>query len=241
MTIVPYWNLYLVKITIVDKCIFVHRLIMKTYTTVALMGVIFAAGLGVATVSGVPVTLNQAGISTMEAETSGMYGHITLIAHGPDGEVKEYRQTDNTVLRDGEDCLAQAIFSITAGSENCDVTSKMTYIGIGNGENAGSDDSAGSEGSTQPPDTAETLNNEIASDPQDSATVTASSGSGSSTVISLAIPINSTFAITEAILANSGVNDTDGSYDALALQEFNAINLSNGDTLTVEWTIQLGS
>jgi len=212
---------------------------MKTFTTVALMGVIFAAGLGVATVSGVPVTLNQAGISTMEAESTGVLGHITLIATGPDGEIKEYRQTDNTVLTDGEDCLAQAIFSITSGTPDCEATSKMTYISIGNGDTGS--DGAGSEGSTQPADSAAALVNEIASDPQDSATLTPSTGSGSSTLISLAIPINATFAITEAGLANSGNNGTDNAHDMLAAQEFNAINLSNGDTLTVEWTIQLGS
>ena len=209
---------------------------MKTFTTVALMGVIFAAGLGVATVSGVPVTLNQAGMNTMGAESSGLFGHLTVIAQDSEGNIIDYRQFDNTVLNDGEDCLAAAIFTITSGTPDCENTSAtMDVIAIGTGDQ-GSDG-----GTTQPLQTADGLLDQTADERANTVVLTPSSGSGSSTVLTAAFAMNNTVPITEAGLANSGSNGTDGTYDALAVQEFDAINLNNGDTLTVEWTIQLGS
>lgn len=62
-----------------------------------------------------------------------MSGHAIITLADSDGNIKAYRQTDNTVTNNGRDCIADELFG--AVTPLCDITSTAdyTFIAIGTG------------------------------------------------------------------------------------------------------------
>lgn len=172
-------------------------------------------------------------------------GQLTLELRDSEGNIKAYRQSDNVITRNGEDCAAKALFAparyntggVTSGSTCVGaITAPFSFIALGTSS------------------TTET-NNDVALGAQTSVSgLTISSGTvsftnstggaGSGTGAS-SIQIAKTFTagagpttITEAGLFNSTDATTNGIF---AHKTFTGIVVNNGDSLAVTWTINIGN
>ena len=80
------------------------------------------------------------GVITQSNTATGlMMGHLTVEAHNEMGELIAYRQTDNEVVDDGEQCILKMLFATSAGGGNTgrgEYTSGTIYGG-GNQGNGG--------------------------------------------------------------------------------------------------------
>ena len=175
----------------------------------------------IATVNYAFVQNNELSVNALKS-TAGMLGHITLTATDENGNIKAYRQTDNVIINNGDNCLVADTFNVSVGS--CGATQSAyddVHIGTGSGPfgetstilSAWKVSTAGSVGSITPA----------------SATVGAS-------VIVTANFIDVSASIAEAALYNSA---NSAGADVLALQSFTAIPLGPTDDLTVQWTISI--
>lgn len=214
---------------------------MKNVSTIVL-GIALASvgGLFGANVSGLLFTAD----SESSIESSAMFtGHVITTVKDADGNVKHYRQSDNLVLNNGENCASKALFGIggptSTGSAavRCSgaLTEGFNWIAVGNGT-VTVDAEAG------------TIDGEIAdnglSRVQGTVTLTNSTTAGAGGGGAQA-KIENTFTwtggqtntVNNSGLFNGTVSATDGIF---AQQGFTGIPLDNGDSLTVEWTINVG-
>ena len=227
---------------------------MKRQTSVAMFGILFAAAmaLGMVSVSGFSQPLFVAS-SDMKAENHmGMLGHITFTTTDQDGNILSYIQTDNIIVNVGENCVAEALFNVTtdsAGSEECagigTHTTKdtpdngiadggFTFVGLGSGATgAGEEDEEDTILATEV--------SRLKADPADT-TVTVSSGDADSSAV-VTVTVLFTADDTEPTINESGLFDSlgGGNNNMLARQTFDDIPLTEGDKLTVEWEITIGS
>ena len=180
---------------------------------------------------------------TNTADTSAyMLGHVAYIHKDASGNVIGYQQTDNIIVNQGEDCVLAKMFAAsTTGVGNCepsDTTGVYTIIGIGNGTGSGFDPTA---------DNADTgLGQEmnaagLTRTGAEDVTLTASSGDTEARAVISEEFTNSSpnsQEISESGLFNTTSTTTDGMF---AKQIFsNNVTLANGESLTVEWTINVG-
>jgi len=226
---------------------------MKRQTTLAMFGILFAAAmtLGMVSVSGFSQPLFVAS-SDMKAENHmGMLGHITFTTTDQDGNILSYIQTDNVIVNVGENCVAESLFNVTTniegvtqpcagtgthtvptGTDNGVADGGFTYIEIGTG-------------STGLDTAVETNTALLASDTRikaNTTTVAPSSGTGSTAIVTLTGIF--TAGKSAPTINESGVFDSldgTGNNNMLARQTFTDIPLTEGDKLTVEWEIRIGS
>ncbi|SRR5579885_556596 len=209
---------------------------MQRYTTVGLLSaIVLSVGiLGVYGFTSIPSTL-KAQSDTQNVGAVPMLGHVTLTVTDPQGHIVAYHQGDNVVVNQAEDCLSAKIFGIA--SPQCSVSgasANYNVIGIGNatGPTAAKTDTG--------------LAHEITSGGLGRVTATtqtetdATSGAPVQDVLQAQFT-NSQGAntVTEAGLFNStSVSSTKGMF---AHQTFSGITLNNGDSLTVKWTVTMGT
>ncbi len=224
---------------------------MNRNTTYALFGVTFAlvaAGmLGTNLLTAQPSEIVTQGTSSSAG--MNMVGHVTTIVTDANGNIKAYRQTDNTVVNNGKDCVTKDLFGGastggrgTAGTGTCTgaITHPFNVIAVGNGT-----------GTVTPATTDYRLAKEAGGGStglarqQGSITYTNATGSSSSTVLIQATfgPLSGQRAagtqITESGLFNDTAdNSTSGGM--FAHQGISSIALNNGDSLTIKWTINTG-
>ncbi len=193
---------------------------MKKYIGTALVGASIAV-IATVMVSGISASPFNA-TEYAPAATGYIMGHVTLTAYDEFGNIKAYQQSDNLVVNDGEDCAVQILFD--DGIANiCGTTSAFQAIAIGTGSTAAAD------GNTA-------LETETIRGGYDSANFTAAAGTTAAQVV-----IERDFTGVSATIAESGIlnnNSTGG--DLFARQTFSGIPLTSGDTLNVEWTIDIG-
>lgn len=212
---------------------------MKNTITIVVLVAIVAVGAGFA---GFGFGSNQPSPNqTVLATSALMSGHIQLVATGPDGQIKAYRQTDNAITTNGENCVAKMLFKgpTSTGTTACTgaITQPFTYIALGTGTNA------------ETP-VINDLQTEVVGSGLDralgSATmVNATTGqgnafsAGSATVtVTKSFTSSGTVAVTEAGLFNNTKTGTDGIF---ARKVFSAVTVNPADTLTVTWTINIGN
>lgn len=229
---------------------------MKLSTTALILGVALAvvAGLFSSTIFGLVGTKTDAQTST--AATGLFTGHVTTIHKDAAGNVVGYRQSDNLIVNGGENCALKLLFAATggdaAGSDVCVGTNDagFRWIAIGNTSNA----EAGTPSAPLATDitlynphnsTAYGLENGLARMFGNIASTGWTNSTGASGQAS--VVMSATFTNTAGASRNvneSGLfNATDGneSTDAMfARQVFQTISLNNGDSLTVQWTINVG-
>lgn len=218
---------------------------MTKYTMLALFGAIFVVGALIGTVGFSATAFTVAPATMVQSDATGLMGHITLTVTDADGEITQYRQTDNTIINAGEDCISVAMFNIATGTENCvDATgAAFEFIALGTGGNAGASGTCGS----QPAESDGTLFTEVTEgtnaglDKTQATTRSNAAASGATgAVATLSADFTSssgTVAINEALLSNL-VTSTSG--DTVAHQCFAPVNVGTADTLTVEWQITTG-
>lgn len=250
----PIWSL----LSKIFSAIFIYAqkkiIVMKTNTGVIVLGIslVVAAGLFGANVSGM---IFHNTIQSQPAANALFTGHVETVVKDSQGNVKEYRQSDNVITNTGETCAARLLFNLENVGSNgggpassvCRgaLTASFTTIGLGSG-------STGANG------TQTALATEYTSFGLDRAggaskTVTftnATTGGPSATVFAATdaaqVVIQSTFTNTDTVshnvaesgLFNSTAPATSGMF---ARQTFSAISMAPQDQLTVKWTINIGS
>ena len=60
-------------------------------------------------------TFSDQKIGVANVATGMMTGHLEIEARNADGEIIAYRQTDNEVVDDGEQCILKMLFASTGG------------------------------------------------------------------------------------------------------------------------------
>ena len=160
---------------------------------------------------------------SIQAESSSMLGHIQFVLADADGNVKAYRQTDNLVVTEGRNTIADLAFpNINANGNATD--NKFSYIGIGTGSTAAA---AGDIGEQTP----------IAACARVQDTAVTSTGTGIGVVDATFSGANCAGTITESVLTNSGKGSAANAGEILARQTFTGIAVGASDSLTVTWTI----
>ena len=183
-------------------------------------------------------------ISTSNTANGLMMGHLTIEAHDEMGELIAYRQTDNEVVDDGEQCILRLLFQEDGANGQGSAAGTGACTGAMNGA---WDTIAIGTGTTAAADTQVLLVNETSSSNglqrADATTKTWTNGTGSTTtklVLSKTFTNDSPRAhtIAESGLFNSTTNDANG---MLARQTFTGVALSNGDSITITWTFTVGN
>lgn len=207
---------------------------MQRYTTIALFSAIaLSVGiLGVYGLTSVPSTLN-AQSSPQNTDGVPLLGHVTMTVTDPKGDIVAYHQGDNIVVRQAEDCLSEKIF----GASNADCPTggtSYTAIAIGNGTQTqvATRTSLAAEIDTQDP----TLDRK-------SATITPTQSTGSAAASDLLQATFTNGGATTNTISESGIFNSTAvsSVGMFAYQTFTGIPLNSGDSLTVKWTVTIGT
>lgn len=209
---------------------------MQRYTTIALFSAIaLSVGiLGVYGLTSVPSTLKvQSDTQTIGAVP--MLGHVTMTVKDAQGNILAYHQGDNVVVNQAEDCLSDKVFGIP--SPQCHTGGAVySVIGLGNQ----SSPSAANKTNTG---LQHEVTNQAGLTRLAASTLTetdATSGAPVSDVLQVQFTDSSPSAatITEAGLFNSTVVSSVGMF---AHQTFTGVTLNSGDSLTVKWTVTMGT
>ena len=217
---------------------------MKSQTTfIALVAAlaVTSGGLGLS-LTGV---FEQNDITVSSNTANGlMMGHLTIEAHDESGELIAYRQSDNEVVDDGEQCILRLLFQDNGAAGQGLGTGLNSCAGQLNGA---WDTIAIGTGTTTAADSQVLLVNETSTSNglqrADATTKTWTNGTGATTT---KIVMSKTFTnesprahtIAESGLFNSTVGDANG---MLARQTFTGVALSNGDSITITWTFTVGN
>ena len=212
--------------------------VMKRHTSLVLLGTVIATAVGILSVSAFSATpLMVAQSTSITQESNPILGHVTYVIRDSDGDIKSYIQSDNLVTRRGKDCATTVMFRYNATSP-CDanqstgagtsLTNGFNWIAIGNGTNAVADTDTvlpiGGTGGGE--------KQRLQSLPA----LTASTGGSATAVMSQTYSFTAGTATT---IRNSGLFDASSSGNLFADQAIN-VPVSNGDSLTVTWTINMG-
>ena len=239
---------------------------MKTNSTmIALVAAlaVTAGGLGLSLTG---VFDDDGVIAASNTATGLMMGHLTIEAHDEGGDLIAYRQTDNEVVDDGEQCILKMLFATTdstAGRGGYTSTTACTgaltgawdVIAIGTNNDSG-DYAAGRTVAQQ--DVLVLLGNETSTsvglERGTATTKTWTNGTGATTtniVLSKTFTADGTrtHAIGESGLFNStspcGTGNSNNNYlcseGMLARQTFTDVSLSDGDSITITWTFTVGN
>ena len=229
-------------------------MLMK-YNTTILFGVSLAvvAGLFGSGIFGVTITkADQTNVSTAGLIT----GHVTTTLLDSDGNVKAYRQSDNLIVNQGENCALKLLFQAVPAATGTSVctganTEGFHYIEIGNVSASQSGTPAsplstdyrlyGSHNATTAGNNPG-LVRKVATT-QTWTNSTSATSSGAAQVILAATFTNSgssSKTVNESGIFNSTMG-TNGNTDAMfARQVFSTITMAPSDSLTVQWTINVG-
>jgi len=188
---------------------------------------------------------NDNSVTTTSNTANGlMMGHLVVEAHNEAGELVAYRQSDNEVVDDGEQCILRLLFQEDGANGQGSAAGTSSCTGAMNGA---WDTIAIGTDTTAAADTQVVLGNETSSSNglqrADATTKTWTNGTGSTTT---KIVLSKTFTndsprahtIAESGLFNSTTNDANG---MLARQTFTGVALSNGDSITITWTFTVGN
>lgn len=220
--------------------------VMKANTGTIVLGVILvvAAGMFSANVAG--LIGHQSDDGQKLATGAYMTGHVETILTDSQGNVKEYRQSDNVITNTGENCVIRLLFNrenagVNANSNSCKgaLTASWNVIALGtnsgvavNGTNSGLGTETAATGLGRSTGTVSFTNS----------TGAASTGAGTAAVATISKTFTNTsgsaVAVQESGLFNSTTVVGSGMF---ARQSFSTITVGNGDQLTVNWTINVGS
>lgn len=219
---------------------------MNRITTITAFAVVFAAALGIgmaSTTSGLFATPLAVSATDVTAESNTFLGHVTLTARDADGTIIAYRQSDNVIVNEGENCVAETIFQDNLGTScsgagtgvNTTGVGGFTIIRIGTGT-----EGAGAEAET---DTDADIEGTVYGIQDTALGLTESTGTAAGSVAT--VVVDATFTAPgaadydESSLGDSFRDVADG--NMFAHQTFATITLGASDDLTVEWTITIGA
>ena len=224
---------------------------MKRTYSYAVLGAIIAIAAGLIGAYGLD-SISASSVSGLSTSTN-MLGHVTLLKHDADGNVIDYRQFDNLITNTGENCVAQLLFGTTA-TTSCAGTvtaGEFTFIAIGNQSGtptAASEDQDDLINRLCPSGGACELQVTQADQGSNDGSVALTEATGTTDGSSATVILTQVFNNTGAGGVNVDVNEsgifnstaTDGSGGMFARQTFSNVTLADGESLTVEWTIDIG-
>ncbi len=235
---------------------------MNRLKTIVLFAGIFGIGLGAISLSGISATtLMVSAAPQPQTDGFGMLGHVEYKVIDPTGVIKHYQQGDNIVVISGKDCVAQLVFD-NSTSTVCPLGNNVfTHIAIGNHTEAGVPVNTLSELESQVVDqdcAATADSGEMARKTVTPTFTAAVTGTGTVVVLDTSSDpfdfgiSNSTANIMQsgifnepeaAISATTGECTTLGASTMFSIQDLNTdtgISVSQGDSLSVKWTITVG-
>ena len=239
---------------------------MNRLKTIVLFAGIFAIGLGAISLNDSSAESLSILAATPQTQNSmDMLGHVEYKLMDAEGSIKQYLQSDNTVVIAGMDCVSRLMFDNDTADISCtNGLSAFDYISIGNATSADIDADVPLEGHTELESSSD---GNCASSSVDgdmarkriTPTFTAAVAEGSGTLVVLDTkdsPFdfdakNSTGNITQSGIFNADVATSDGNgqctvlgdADLFAIQNLSTqtgIAVSSGDSLSVKWTITVG-
>ena len=228
---------------------------MKRITTIALFAGIFAVTIGTLGFSGDSATSLMVSSLPQSQENVGMLGHVEYKVLDEIGNIKQYMQNDNIVVRVGKDCVARAVFDTSVDPGACPTNAQFQFIAIGNGTTGTIDEAQttlqGGVCATSAAD-GEMARKLV------TPTFTAATGSAG-TIVTLDTSgdpftfdaFNTTkvidsgvFNADESAKDGNGQCTTLGTSEMFSIQQLNGpttgISVSDGDSLSVKWTITVG-
>ncbi len=233
---------------------------MKTTYMVALIAAISAVSIGAISMNGFTVPLAIAS----NQESGIMMGHVEYIVHDADGNIKSYVQGDNMVVNRGDDCSIAYMFqpnSFSSGGTP-DVCTNFNpagfhFIGIGNGTITvdAADTTLVDGGSTA---VATSSTDGLMAVRWDNNTAATASSNGGTVVIATETPftfstsgaVTNATTVTAAGLFDNTCSTQSGTTgictaNSGVMNMFSAqsisVAVSDGDSLSVTWTITVGS
>ncbi|MGY5143377.1 MAG: hypothetical protein ACW9XH_02740 [Candidatus Nitrosopumilus sp. bin_32a] len=227
---------------------------MNRSKTIGVFAGIFAIAIGAIILSGDSASSFMVSAIPQSQDKVGMLGHVEYTVLDESGQVKAYIQNDNTVTDMGFDCTALAIFDSADSSGTCNSgTAEFKYIAIGNHTLGAPDglettlDVSGGSGCADSTNDGE-MARRLVNPTFDSTTV-------DQTVVELqtASPFtfkagNATAVKQSGIFNGATTQDSEGrctsigTTDMFSIQELagaNGITVSDGDSLSVKWTITI--
>lgn len=232
---------------------------MKTTYVVALIAAISAVSIGAISMNGFTVPL---AIASTSPESGTMMGHVEYILRDADGNIKSYAQGDNMVVNRGDDCSIAYMFQPTSATGGADVCTNFNpagfhFIGIGNGTITvdAADTTLLDAGATT---VASSGTGGIMSVRWDNNTAATASSNGGTVVIATESPFtfSTSGAVTNATTVTAaGLFDNtcsaqstttgictanSGVMNMFSAQSISVV-VSDGDSLSVTWTITVGS
>ena len=229
----------------------------STSTSIALVAAlaVTSGGLGLSLTG---VFDDDSVIAQSNTATGLMMGHLTVEAHNEGGDLIAYRQTDNEVVDDGEQCILKMLFATTktpldtkgrgeytsTGACTGALTGAWDVIAIGT-DNDNGDYTTGKSAAIV--DKLVLLGNETStSNGLERGLATTKTWTNGTSSTTTKIVMSKTFtsdsprvhAIGESGLFNSTTNDANG---MLARQTFTDVSLSDGDSITITWTFTVGN
>ena len=235
---------------------------MKTTSTIIALVAALAVTAGGLGLSLTGVFDDDGVIAASNTATGLMMGHLTIEAHDEGGDLIAYRQTDNEVVDDGEQCILKMLFATTSPVANSDGRGEYTSSGTGACTGAltgawdviaiGTNNDSGiyAAGRTvAQQDVLVLLGNETSTTKgleRGTATTKTWTNGTAATTTKLVMSKTFTFdgtggrahAIGESGLFNSTTADANG---MLARQTFTDVSLSDGDSITITWTFTVGN
>lgn len=191
------------------------------------------ASIAVIAVSIIGYTAADSGNSETATTMDGgrLLGHITLVSYDPYGHIKQYVQTDNTVVDQGEACALRAVTGSTSTPTDCGGSSVGTFnvIALGTGTTAVNADQIAlvTETAVTGLARAAVSGNVVANDPS-------TTGATATLTKTFTAGVSGPTAVAEAGIFNSTGTTSDA---MLARQQFTAISLGLNDQLALTWTI----
>ena len=201
------------------------------------------------------------GVSIIKAEKTGVdttgtiQGHVITTLTDSDGNIKAYRQSDNLIVNQGENCALKLLFASGIAAAQSDgqvctgaITHPFTYIEIGNGSSTPisapiSTDVRlyGSHNNTDNVGNNPGMTRKVATSLSWTNSTTATSTDAAALQMSATFTNSGTS--TKTVNESGLFNDTAANYNTdgmFARQTFTAITMNAGDSLTVQWTINIG-
>ena len=231
---------------------------MKQGLNYAVFGAVLAISAGLIGAYGLPGFSGTADTTGLAA--AQMLGHVTMTHTDADGNVIGYQQSDNLIVNRGEDCVLKQVFGTThtaevttidpTGATTCgtDLGSRagvFEHIVIGNSTTTAAEGQTalGSEHNVTGNDSGLTRT-EIGSTTKVYSIETDSSRVVLSGQFTNTYGAGLSYDVTESAIFNStetaGPSTVDADTMMFARQTFSPITLDNGESLTVEWTVDIG-
>ena len=182
------------------------------------------------------------------ATTGMLIGHLEIEAYHADGELFAYRQVDNAVVDDGEQCILKMLFGVDPADSPTTArggytSGDATLFSGCTGALQGAWDviAIGTCTSCGPLGTDVVLGTEVITNggQRVQATTTTRTNATSQIVLknTFTASVGNIGAVTESGLFNSTTANKNG---MLARTTFDAVTINDGDSITITWTFKVG-